>query len=182
MIKADTLEPTSPNLFTIGHLTCDISEGVIEVDDKLIELEPRLCGVLALLVQRGQNIVTRDEFLDTVWDNNGSDEALTQAISRLRKILGDSSLIETVPRIGYRLAVCPEAAAANPPFRPQSSKISRFNRKYIRAIFVSIILIAVGGTAFWLGTQSSVIDEQQMELEIQEGSDFEFHTIPDSPS
>ncbi len=113
MLSTETLEPTSTNRFTIGDITCDISQGVIEIGDKLIQLEPRLCGVLALLVQRGRTIITRDEFLDTVWDSDGSDEALTQAISRLRKILGDSNLIETLPRIGYRLTVAPQAATAS---------------------------------------------------------------------
>jgi len=179
MLSTETLEPTSTNRFTIGDITCDISQGVIEIGDKLIQLEPRLCGVLALLVQRGRTIITRDEFLDTVWDSDGSDEALTQAISRLRKILGDSNLIETLPRIGYRLTVAPQAATASGQMRSRPNKTGRFNWSNLRTIYIGILLVIVGAAAFLLGTYSNVGDQQQLEMEIENAPDLEFHKIPE---
>ena len=138
--------------------------------------------MFALLVQRGQAIVTRDEFLETVWDNDGSDEALTQAISRLRKILGDNTLIETVPRTGYRLAVLPHKSEDNEPLRSRPSKAVRFQSQNLTAINLGILLIMVGAAAFWLGTHSSGADDTQIELEIEKGPDSEFYKIPDQPS
>ena len=166
MLKTDFTESASNYRFTIGDVTCDISEGVIEIGNKSIQLEPRLRGVFALLVQRGRTIITRDEFLETVWDNEGSDEALTQAISRLRKILGESTLIETVPRIGYRLALAPKIADTHQPLGSQSSdKTSRFLPQNIKLAYACILLVVVGATAFWLGTFSEAPAVGQIELE-----------------
>ncbi|MEM9670312.1 MAG: winged helix-turn-helix domain-containing protein [Pseudomonadota bacterium] len=93
--------------FRIGLVLFDLRAGFFQQNEEKERLEPRLGGVLALLVTHYPEPVTRDMFLDLVWDGDGSDEALTQAISRMRKILKDSSLIHTLPRIGYRLTEQP---------------------------------------------------------------------------
>lgn len=95
--------PVPARRFTIGTAVCDLSEGRIVEAGREARLEPRLCGVLALLVQHAPEPVTRDMFLDIVWAGEGSDEALTQSISRLRRLLGDAGAIRTHPRIGYSL-------------------------------------------------------------------------------
>lgn len=82
-------------------------EAVLAVDGTRHKLEPRLCGLLSLLVQKDGEAVSRDEILETVWDEGVSDHALTQAISRLRAICAPHPVIETVPRIGYRLSRVP---------------------------------------------------------------------------
>ena len=69
-------------------------------------LEPRLGDLLMRLASAG-GPVSRETLLDDVWGDDGSDEALTQAISKLRRALGDTSrpyrIIETAPKYGYRL-------------------------------------------------------------------------------
>lgn len=68
--------------------------------------EPKLNAILQYLSARTGKIVTRDELLENVWGEYGSDEALNQAISKLRKYLKKHALeniIETLPREGYRL-------------------------------------------------------------------------------
>jgi serine/threonine protein kinase/Flp pilus assembly protein TadD len=58
-----------------------------------------------LLLHAGE-VVTKDELLDAVWPGLAVvDNSLATAISKLRKALGDESMILTVPRIGYRLRV-----------------------------------------------------------------------------
>ena len=71
-------------------------------------VEPKVMDVLCLMARRPGDTVTRDTFLDDVWGVKfGSDESLTRAISILRKRLGDQhgrrTIIETVPRKGYKL-------------------------------------------------------------------------------
>ncbi|MHA6289147.1 winged helix-turn-helix domain-containing protein [Maricaulis sp. CAU 1757] len=100
--------------FHIGDALCDLDAATLVRDGRTHRLEPRLVGVMALLVQRAGSPVTRDEFLDTAWDADGSDEALNQAISRLRRLLGDPGAITTLPRLGYRLAEPPRPGTARP--------------------------------------------------------------------
>tara|TARA_R110000868_G_scaffold51823_10_gene163883 strand:+ start:5937 stop:6524 length:588 start_codon:yes stop_codon:yes gene_type:complete len=105
-----TRRSPSASIVRIGDAVCDLRNCLLEIDGRTHRLEPRLAGVLDLLVRRAGAPVTRDEFLDTVWDEDGSDEALNQAISRLRRLLGRADLIVTLPRVGYRLAIDPAPA------------------------------------------------------------------------
>ncbi|GAB5521463.1 MAG: winged helix-turn-helix domain-containing protein [Rhodothermales bacterium] len=86
-----------PNLYRIEHR----SEGPQPIEPKMVE-------VLAVLAQHAGTPVTRQTLLDTVWaDVVVSDDVLTRCISELRKLLGDDArrptVIETLPRVGYRL-------------------------------------------------------------------------------
>lgn len=146
----------SASAVRIGDAVCDLRNCVLEIDGRSHRLEPRLAGVLDLLVRRGGAPVTRDEFLETVWDEDGSDEALNQAISRLRRLLGRSDLILTLPRVGYRLAIDPAPAAlaglpagARPSmlFRDLVSGLDRgsFLAGFIAAALIASALYAVFG-------------------------------------
>lgn len=67
-------------------------------------------SVLLALVARSGGLVTRQELITEVWKHNHvSDEALSRCISILRRALNDnvaeSSVLQTLPRRGYRLLV-----------------------------------------------------------------------------
>lgn len=71
-------------------------------------LKPKAAEVLLYLAERPFELVERDELLRAVWgENAGSPEALTHVISELRSCCkdhaGSPSVIQTVPRRGYRL-------------------------------------------------------------------------------
>jgi DNA-binding winged helix-turn-helix (wHTH) protein len=76
-------------------------------------LEPKVMQVLCALVRRQGEVVSRQALMDECWGVEvGADEAVTRAISKLRKEFRDSSaaphVIETIPKRGYRLALCVE--------------------------------------------------------------------------
>lgn len=69
-------------------------------------LELRLLLLISLLAKQKKVVVSREQLINDIWDNyGGAEEGLNQAISSLRKLLGDTDkkLIETVPKKGYRL-------------------------------------------------------------------------------
>jgi non-specific serine/threonine protein kinase len=75
-----------------------------------LHVEPRAMEVLVALASRAGETVSRDDLIEAVWKHpHVSDEALSRCISVLRHVLGNGdgrpSLIETVPKRGYRLAV-----------------------------------------------------------------------------
>jgi DNA-binding winged helix-turn-helix (wHTH) protein len=92
--------------------------GVFEVDPKAGELrkhgmKQKLAGqpmqLLVALMERSQEVVTREELRQLIWPENVSldyDLALKKAVNRARGVLGDSAesprYIETIPRKGYR--------------------------------------------------------------------------------
>src|SRR4051812_47315600 len=73
----------------------------------VVELNSRYFDALLLLLQHPGTLLTKDRFLQEVWQGIPvTDEVLTQCIKILRRQLGDSAtqphLIETVPKHGYR--------------------------------------------------------------------------------
>lgn len=72
-----------------------------------VALGSRAFGILALLVSRAGELVSKNDILNTVWPGLAVEEAnLTVQISALRRALGQqgSGYIQTIPGRGYRLA------------------------------------------------------------------------------
>lgn len=93
--------------FTFENFVLDPADRRLRRAGKAVELNTRYLDALALLVSEQGALVSKDRFLDEVWDGVPvTDEALTQCIKTLRRQLGDSAstprFIETVPKHGYR--------------------------------------------------------------------------------
>lgn len=82
-----------------------------------IELTAKAFDLLVLLVRKAEQLVTKDEVLDVVWQEASVAESnLTTTISMIRKALQEDSehrYIETVPKKGYRF-VAPVSVVADP--------------------------------------------------------------------
>ena len=96
--------------FGFGPFRFDAQTGQLWQDSAELRLTPRAASVLHLLVERGQQIVTKQELFEQVWGGIAiTDDALTSCIQELRGALGDDArrphLIETRYRRGYRLMV-----------------------------------------------------------------------------
>lgn len=79
-------------------------------------VEPRVMQLLVALARAEGAILSRDDLIDACWDGRVvSDDAVNRVVSRLRKALaeldGAAVAIETIPRVGYRLAVNGEVGA-----------------------------------------------------------------------
>jgi len=77
-------------------------------DGEKKKVEPRVMRVLVCLAETPGQVVSRTRLLDFVWgETSVNEDALSRAISDLRKTLGDSpkspTYIETIPKSGYRL-------------------------------------------------------------------------------
>jgi len=106
-------------------------------------LEPRLMLLLCLLTQNEGKVVSREFLIKEIWnDYGGADEGLTQAISFLRKVIGDQKkeIIETVPKKGYILH-----ATISRNINEETVEIEKTKRtfyKYFIALFVLVVLIS----------------------------------------
>ena len=86
-------------------------------DGERIHLQEQPFQLLVTLLERPNQVVTREELRRKLWPANvvvDFDHRLNNAITRLREVLGDDAdsprFIETVPRVGYRF-IYPLAAA-----------------------------------------------------------------------
>ena len=95
----------------------DPTAGVLRDAEGAVRLRPKTYALLEALVNAAPAVVGKDELLDRVWGREHLGEtSLAQAISELRRVLGDEAksprFIETVHRRGYRF-VAPIAEVAS---------------------------------------------------------------------
>ena len=90
-------------LYEFGPYRLDAAERRVLRDGQPVPLTPKAFDTLLVLIRRAGALVTKDELLAAVWPDVVVEEAtLAQNISTLRKALGETPYIETVPKSGYR--------------------------------------------------------------------------------
>jgi len=106
---------TLPDRLKIGDWDFYVRSHELKRDSEVTRLEPRAAGLLLYLATRAGEPVNRTTLLEALWPGVVvSDEALTNAVNKLRRAFGDDRanprVIETIPKTGYRLIA---------PVRPQ---------------------------------------------------------------
>lgn len=122
-------------------------------------LEPRVMQVLAALARRMGAVVSRDELLRDCWgDVSVTDDSLHRCIGRLRKLSESddrrSFVIETVPRVGYRLVAAdlvdsPDAQPARPADAAPEVKARRLGHLPLLVLGGLVVALVVAG-GWWL--------------------------------
>lgn len=99
-------QPALPPSLVHGDLALDTARRLATRDGRRLELSRNELSVLEVLLSAQGAVVTAEELLRRVWDENADPATNTvkMTISRLRAKLGDPPLIETVPQGGYRIA------------------------------------------------------------------------------
>ena len=92
-----------------GQFELDLTEETLLKRGVAVRIENQPFQILASLVDRPSEIVSREELCASLWPDGtyvDFDEGLNTAVKKLRYVLGDSAenpvFIETVPRRGYR--------------------------------------------------------------------------------
>jgi TolB-like protein/DNA-binding winged helix-turn-helix (wHTH) protein len=127
---------------------------MLEKDGQRTALEPKTMGVLLCLAEHAPGVVTREQFIDEVWNGRVvSDEVLSRAISLLRAQFADDAaeprFIRTVPRVGYAL-VATVAGAGSP--APVPARV--FTRRRFPIVAGAAGLVAALGLLSWLATRN----------------------------
>ena len=90
--------------FRIGTVDFLPESYEVMVAGKPEHMQPQVRNVLLCLVCKRGEVVSRETLMREAWHGrHATDECLTRCIYLLRKQLRDNGLLETVPRIGYRL-------------------------------------------------------------------------------
>jgi Tol biopolymer transport system component/DNA-binding winged helix-turn-helix (wHTH) protein len=139
-----------------GPFRLDLDEQAITKDGQSLQLTPKEFALLALLVSRAGQLVSKDEILATVWPQTVVEESnLAVHVSALRRILGESAssptYIETIPRRGYRFIAPVREIGPVPPL-PDSAGAPATPSKYNRALLAILIagFAAVAVRLIWL--------------------------------
>lgn len=94
----------------VGDDIIDCGASRIISRDPPVKITPKVLAVLLELARHQGETVARDTLLDTVWaETHPTPDVVKQAILEIRRALeypaGSSEIVETIPRLGYRLLV-----------------------------------------------------------------------------
>lgn len=125
--------------FGLGDWHVSPSRNSMACGARRVKVKHKSMAVLQCLAKAGGEVVPRNEILDTVWPGmDVSDDVVTQSVVELRKAFDDDvkapRFIETVPRMGFRLATEP---------RPVASAGAREVRWALIAAGAAVLVIAV---------------------------------------
>ncbi len=129
--------------FYLGDWLVKSSENRIYFKDNSIKLEPRAMAVLLCLAHAEGKTISRAVLLEEVWcDRQVNEDALTTAISKLRNAFKryqpDITVIETIPKEGYRLLLN----------KKRRGSVNSF--QYRRQLLSGSFLLLVSVVASWI--------------------------------
>jgi TolB-like protein/DNA-binding winged helix-turn-helix (wHTH) protein/Tfp pilus assembly protein PilF len=134
----------------LGEFRVDVAGRSVSRRGEVVALPPKAVETLILLAENPGKTVLKEELLETVWSETFVEEgSLTQAISILRKALGERSdgqqWIRTIPKRGY-CYVGPVGAVTDSPELSPAPSAPALRRPRIRPIAIAV-LVAVFATA-----------------------------------
>ncbi len=142
--------------FKIADWNVDPTQCLMLKPEVQVKLEPKAMALLVALADANGELVPRNKLFELIWPNQHvTDYALNTLVANLRKNLGKledgSQMIETRPKLGYRLntsVILPdESAIVEPTVKQLSSRQTR-TRSYVIALLISLPVFLLGWYLF----------------------------------
>ena len=132
--------------FRFDEFVVDLESWQLLQSGQVVHLEPTVLKLLVFLIENHDRLVAKTELLDTVWGETVvSESALSKAIARLRKALGDDPsqprYIETVHSLGYRFIAKVQEIESSPENGPQRVLARKTN--YTALVLTGILVMAI---------------------------------------
>ena len=98
--------PAAPPVLRAGNVELDPARRLVSRAGAPVELTRKEFGVLEVLMSAAGSVVSSEELLERVWDENADPFTTTVRVTvmTLRRKLGDPGLIDTVVGAGYRVS------------------------------------------------------------------------------
>jgi TolB-like protein/DNA-binding winged helix-turn-helix (wHTH) protein/thioredoxin-like negative regulator of GroEL len=160
---------TPRRLLCFGSFEVDLGSRELRRQGLKINLQDQPFRLLALLLERAGEVVTREELRDKLWPADtfvDFDHSLNTAVRKLREALGDSAetprYVETLARRGYRFVApvaepgptAPVAHSADAdvasPSPPTTARLAPSAR---RVVVLAAVLSSAALVAYWMGAR-----------------------------
>jgi Tol biopolymer transport system component/DNA-binding winged helix-turn-helix (wHTH) protein len=149
-----------------GLFEADLHSAELRKAGRKIKLQDQPFQILAMLLERPAEIVTRDELRAALWPVDtfvDFDHGLNAAVKRLRDALGDSAdnprFVETLARRGYRFIApvtvqdaSPDPELASSP-EVKSVPTSPTRTRHWRVVLSSLAVLLMGSGAGWVAAR-----------------------------
>jgi len=98
--------PATPPVLRRGEVTLDPSRREVFRGDRYVPLSRKEFAVLTELLRAEGGTVSAEQLLEKAWDENADPftGAVRLTIHKLRRKLGEPSLVDTVTGVGYRIS------------------------------------------------------------------------------
>ena len=98
--------PAAPPVLRAGDIELDPGKRMVSRAGAPVELTRKEFGVLEVLMSAAGSVVSSEELLERVWDENADPFTTTVRVTvmTLRRKLGEPGLIDTVVGAGYRVS------------------------------------------------------------------------------
>jgi DNA-binding winged helix-turn-helix (wHTH) protein/Tol biopolymer transport system component len=162
------------SIVRFGTFEVDLRAGELRRNGARVRLQEQPFQVLAMLLERPGEVVTREELRGRLWSSDtfvDFDHGLNAAIKRLRDALDDSAenprFVETLARRGYRF-IAPVDGAKPQPAPPQPITGSNLERKtwswrWVPILLVAYALLHIGLVMGWRAGRNSAAAVRPME-------------------
>lgn len=107
LVRRSKTEPLP--ILSVGNIILDSTKHSLKRGDKRIKLTPKEFAIFELLLRRREEVVSRTEILEHVWDYNfeGMSNVVDVFMASVRKKIGDTGkkrIIQTIHGVGYRIS------------------------------------------------------------------------------
>jgi DNA-binding winged helix-turn-helix (wHTH) protein/Tfp pilus assembly protein PilF len=140
-------------LYRFGRFDLHMRERELRKDRVRLRLQDQPFEVLAMLLERPGETVTRDELRRRLWPDGtfvDFEHGLNAAVKRLRAALGDDAdrprFVETLPRRGYRFIASVERLAESAAASSSGTNGNGTNQPYILELMMDRHAETVSGT------------------------------------
>lgn len=143
-------------MYRFGTCEIDASARELRVDGQTVETEPKAFDLLVYLLLNRERAVSKDELLGEIWPRQiVSETALTRAIMKARRAVGDDSarqaVIRTVHGHGYRFVAPLDDPSVREPAAPAPTLPSRpAARRGRQVVAAAVVLAAIVGLAVFV--------------------------------
>ena len=160
-------ESPTPSLVRFAEYEADLRSGELRRQGHRLKLQEKPFQVLAALLARPGELVTREELRQSLWPadtfvdfEHGLNTAVNKVREALRDSAGDPRFIETLPRRGYRFigtiendakSAEAEHAASRPSIRNELPTAPRFaSRTLLLLIQLGYLLSYIAALHHWI--------------------------------
>src|SRR5262245_36653986 len=162
--------PTSAEIIRFGIFQLDLKARELHKAGVKVKLQDQPFRVLALLVERAGQVVTREELQQRIWPTDvyvTFDQGLNNAIKKVRDALGDSAdnprFVATVAKRGYRF-IAPVGAESEPVVagkvepEPPSDRQARYSPPALPKIaWIALAGVSIlAATGYWMWHRASM--------------------------
>lgn len=156
--------PSSATVISFDNFQADLRSRELRREGVKVRLPDQSFQVLAMLLERPSELVTREEIRKRLWPGDtfvDFDHGLNNAVNRLRDALGDAAAspryIETLPRRGYRFIAplnnrVPRSTGVLPAESlPSITQAAQFGQRKLAVVaaLTGVFLLATLTTSVW---------------------------------